>query len=117
MWVEHMWFPASPHPWGYKGAGRSVGDDREGVGSSAGQGSPSGVDRRSCFRGMLDHFQGRKDSLLDTMGYPHGMREHPCGSRIRLQDKRGSLQHNQARCQGRGREVAEDVSASSVAGT
>ena len=82
---------------------RSVGGDREGVGSSAGQGSPSGVDRRSCFRGMLDHFQGKKDSLLDTMGYPHGMREYPGGSWNRPQGMKGSLHDNQARCQGRGR--------------
>jgi len=75
----------------------------EGVGSSAGQGNPSGVDRRRYFRGMLDHFQDRMDSLLDTMGYPRGMREHPCGSGIHLQGRKGSLQHNQARCQGRGR--------------
>ena len=101
--VEHMLFPASPPQWGYKGAEKSVGDDMEGAGSSAVQDSPSGVDRRSCFRGMLDHWQGKKDFLLNTTGYPHGMREYPCGSRIRLQDRTESLQHNQARCQGRGR--------------
>ena len=112
-----MSFPASPLQWGCRGGERSAEGDREGVGSSAGQGSPSGVDRRSYFRGMLDHFQGKKDSLLDTMGYPHGMREHPCGIRIRLQGRMGYQQHNQVQCQGRGREVAEDVSASDVGGT
>ena len=123
-WVEHTWFPASPLQlgykalqWGYKGAERSGGDDREGAGSSAGQGSPSGVDRRSYFRGMWDHCQGKKGFLPDTMGYLHGMKEYPCGSRIRLQGRMGSLQHNQPRCQGRGREVAEDVLVSDVAGT
>ena len=82
---------------------RSQGGDREGVGSSAGQGSPTGVDRRSYFRGMLDHFQGKKDSLLDTMGYPHGMRECRGGSPIRPQGMKGSLHDKQAQCQGRGR--------------
>ena len=98
-----MWFPASPLQWGCRGGERSAEGDREGVGSSAGQGSPSGVDRRSYFRGMLDHFQGKKDSLLDTMGYPHGMREYPGGSQFRPQDMKGSLHDNQAQCQGRGR--------------
>ena len=98
-----MLFPASPLQWGCRGGERSAEGDREGVGSSAGQGSPSGVDRRSYFRGMLDHFQDKKDSLLDTMGYPHGKREYPGGSRNRPQGMKGSLHDNQAQCQGRGR--------------
>ena len=89
--------------WGYKGAERNVRDDREGAGSSAGQGSPSGVDRRSYFRGMLDHFQGKLDSLLDTSDYLHGRREYPCDSWICLLGRMESLQDMPAHCQGKER--------------
>ena len=83
---------------------RSQGGDREGVGSSAGQGSPcGGWGRRSYFRGMLDHFQGKLGSLLDTMDYLHGRREYPCGSLICLLGMMEPLQDMPAHCQGKER--------------
>ena len=111
--VGHTWFLASPLQWGCRALGRSPGEDKGGAGSSVGQGSPYGEDRRSHFHGMPDHLQDKVAFLLDMKGYPHGRMEHHYGSLNHLLGRLDSL----GRCQGRGREVVVDVVASTWEGT
>ena len=115
--VGHTWFLATPLQWGCRALGRSPGEDKGGAGSSVGQGSPYGEDRRSHFHGMPYHLQDKVAFLVDTKGYPHGRREHHYGSLNHLLGRLDPLQGNLTQCRGRGREVVVDVVASTWEGT